>query len=87
MPNLIIRAEGLGVSVHVVLGARPSVRERRPAAATAAVLPSSLLHTTSLLLLLLIQHSPRLIPETIGSKNMQPSLNEMFPVAEKAGKN
>ena len=30
LPNLIIRAEGLGVSVHVVLGARPSVRERRP---------------------------------------------------------
>ena len=29
LPNLIIRAEGLGVSVHVVLGARPSVRERR----------------------------------------------------------
>ena len=56
-------------------------------AAAAAVLPSSRLHTTSLLLLLLIQHSPRLIPETIGSKNMQPSLNEMFPVAEKAGKN
>ena len=28
LPNLIIRAEGLGVSVHVVLGARPSVRER-----------------------------------------------------------